>query len=108
MNELDEHIKSALRKEMDFRLPQNFSNKLVELIIAKAKRERRWEIAGIITAGLLFTIALIVTWICTHFKFSLGALTFLSDHIGLISFGIIFILLLHLFDKKIVRKHQAS
>ena len=108
MKELDDHIKSALRKEMDFRLPGNFSSKLVELIMVKAKRERRWEIAGIITVGLLFATALIVTWIYTHFKFSLGALTFLSDHIGLISFGIIFIVLLHLFDKKVVRRHLVS
>lgn len=108
MKELDDHIKSALKKDIDFHLPDQFSNRIVEHIVSRAKRERRWEIAGIITAGLLFATALIVTWIYTHFNFSLGALTFLSDHIGLVSFGIIFILMLHFFDKKIIRKHQVS
>ena len=47
MKELDDHIDSALKKEIDFHLPESFSNKIIDLIVARAKRERRWEIAGV-------------------------------------------------------------
>ena len=108
MEELDRHIQSALKKDVNFHLPENFSEKLIHRIIEKAKRERRWEIAGIISAALLLAIAFIVTLYFTNFKFSMGALTFLSEHFGLISFGVLFIALLHLIDKKIIRKHQVG
>ena len=108
MKELEEHIKSALQKEVDFRLPDNFSDRLIQLIALKAKEERRWELAGIITAGVLFIVALSLTLYLTEFKFDFGALTFLSNHIGLIAFGIFFIFLLQLVDKKLVRRHQTN
>jgi hypothetical protein len=108
MKELNDHIESALKKEVNFRLPENFSDKIVNRIMERAQRESRWELAGIITAAILIIAAFVVTLYYTDFKFSFGALTFLGEHVGLIAFGIVFIALLHFFDKKIVRKHQVS
>ena len=108
MNELDNHIESALKKEIDFKLSDSFSDRIIEMVMTRAKRERKWELIGIITTGVLFLAALIVTFVLTEFSFSLGVLTFLSDHLGLIGFAIVFIVLLNILDKKIVRKQQPT
>jgi hypothetical protein len=108
MKELDQHIKSALEKEVNFRLPQNFSDRIIQLIAQRARQERRWELTGIVSAAVLFVVALIVTLYLTEFKFGFGTLTFLNNHIGLFAFGIIFIVALQFIDKKLVRRHQAS
>lgn len=108
MKELDQHIKSALEKEVNFHLPDNFSDRILQLIALKAKLERRWELTGIIAAAVLFIIALAVTLYLTEFKFGFGALTFLNDHIGLFAFGIVFIFALQFIDRKLFRRHQVS
>lgn len=106
--ELDQQIKSALEKEVNFHLPDNFSDRIIYLIQLKAKQERRWELTGIITAGVLFLISLAVTLSLVDFEFGFGALTFLNEYIGLLAFAIIFVVALQFIDKKLVRRHQAS
>lgn len=105
---IDKQIEKALTREPDFQLPNGFADRLVFMIEEAQKKERKLEILLMGLGGFLFLIALIVVFALTDFKFNLTGLSFLSNHIGLIVFGILFIALLHLVDKKVIHKTQES
>ena len=108
MNGLDNRIERILEKEPAFKLPNDFSEKMIGKIEARYGSERKWELILMISGGLLFIIALIVVLALTDFTFTFGALTFLSGNIELIIFGILFITALHFVDKRLLRKHQVD
>ena len=106
MKDIEQQIESALSREPDFKLPANFADRLVSMIESAKAKERRLEICLMGFGAFLFLIALIVVIVLTDFKLSLNGFSFLSNHIGLIGFGIVFIALLNLLDKKLMRKTQ--
>lgn len=97
-----QRIFSALRKEPAFVLPSSFSDDIIKRIeIAKpqASKDNLWLGVGFFG----FVLAAIITIVLTGFNPSAGAFKFLSGNSGLFAFGIMFILLLHYFDKKFIR-----
>jgi hypothetical protein len=109
---IDEHIyqkiSDALKREPEYTLPIYFADRLVTLIETKEKakevsRDNLWLGLGLFS----FVIALIVAFVLTDFKASVGAFRFFAGYPGLIIFGISFILLLNWVDKKILRKAEA-
>jgi hypothetical protein len=98
----------VLKHEPEYALPIYFADRLVTLIESKEKarevsRDNLWLGLGLLS----FVVALIVAFVLTDFKVSVGAFQFLAGYPGLIFFGISFILLLHWIDKKILRKVEA-
>jgi len=100
-------IVDALKRE-EYTLPVYFADRLVTLIESKERakeisRDNLWLGLGLFS----MVIALVVAFVLTDFKASVGAFQFFAGHRGLIFFGIFFILVLHWVDKKILRKVEA-
>jgi hypothetical protein len=101
-------IFDALKREPEYTLPVYFADRLLTLIESKEKakevsRDNLWLGLGLFS----FVIALIVAFVVTDFKASVGTFQFFAGYQGLIFFGIFFILVLHWLDKKILRKAEA-
>ena len=101
-------ILDGLKREPEYMLPVYFADRLVTLIESKEKakeiaRDNLWLGLGLFS----FVIALVVALVLTGFKVSVGAFRFFEGYLGLIAFGICFVLLLHWVDKKILRKVEA-
>jgi hypothetical protein len=105
---IDKQVERALTREPDFKLPNGFADRLVSMIEEARKKEQKWEIFLMGFAGFLFLIALIVVFVLTDFKLDLTGVSFLSRYFGLMVFGILFIVLLHVVDKKVIHKTQGS
>jgi hypothetical protein len=89
-------------------LPINFADKIVARIIEKQKRESARDFFWF-GAGIFFmVVALIVTIYYTGFKFDLGFLKGMSAYTGLFVFGIAFILLLNVLEKRIVPRKEMK
>jgi hypothetical protein len=102
--ELEKKIESVLMREPDFQLPTSFANRLVNMIDAKQKAGRQWEIFWIAFAGFLFVVAVGVSVYITGFKPSFSAFPFLNNYAGLIVFGVLFIGLLNWVEKRFLRR----
>ncbi len=103
MKNLDDQIERALTCEPDFRLPDGFEDRLISMIEASNRIERRLEIFMIGFGSLLFLIALIAAIVITDFKLSLPGFSFPTSHAGLILFGILFIVALNILDKRLIQ-----
>lgn len=106
MKKIETQIDNALTREPDFKLPVGFADGLVKIIEESRAREKRWEIFWIGFGGFLFFIALIVVLVLIDFKPTFSGSSFLTTNVGLIVFGILFVLLLNLLDKKFIRKAE--
>jgi len=100
-----QHVFTLLKKDPEFNLPIQFADRLVSIL--EKKEERRdyyWLAVGILLSviSVIITIALLIK------HWSINAFPFLSSNVGLVVFGVIFVALLHLIDKKIVRKQLES
>lgn len=105
--EIDKKIESVLTREPDFQLPAIFASRLVQMIEAKQKTARQWEIFWIAFTGFLFIVAGAVSVYLTGFKPSFSAFPFLSNYAGLIVFGGCFIGLLTWVEKRFLRIKSA-
>jgi len=97
-----QRVFSALKKEPAFVLPANFSDdviKRIEIVRPQASKDNLWFGLGIFG----FFLAAVISIVLTGFNPSVGAFKFLSGYPGLFVFGIMFILMLHFFDKKFIR-----
>lgn len=95
---------SALKKQSFYELPAGFSRRIVAKIEhAKATNEttsdRVWMAGGILCLVLGFAYA--ITTI--DFTPTVGIYAFLSAYSGPVLFGIIFIVVVHLLDKFVLR-----
>ena len=100
---------AALRKEVDFSLPASFADQLVvrvqqEALRKDALRDRMWFIFG----AVLFLAALVVSIVLVQFKPGVGVFTFFAGYPGLVLFGAVFILALHVIDRKMIRNDQTG
>lgn len=98
----------ALKREPEYTLPVYFADRLLTLVESKEKakensRDNLWLGLGLLS----LVIALVVAFVLTEFKASVGAFRFFSGYQGLIFFGIAFILALHWLDRKVIRKVEA-
>lgn len=97
-----QRVFSVLKKEPAFVLPTNFSDDvIIRIAIARPEASKDNLLLGLGIFG--FVLAAIITIVLTGFNPSVGAFKFLSGYSGLFVFGIMFILLLHYFDKKFIR-----
>lgn len=103
-----QQIFRALANDMDRTLPENFADSVVKAIAKKNQRSYRfdllWSIAGllVIMAGFIFIV------IKTQFKLNLGFLTnIIHTYKGLILFAVVFILFLHVVDKRFIKNKRA-
>lgn len=95
----------ALKKEPGISLPDNFAQRVASLAFAP-KKSFNWDkfflISGIVSLIIALTYAIAVT----EFKFSFGEFKFLSTYPVLFVFGTLFIIALHLLDKRFI--HPTS
>jgi len=110
-------VSSALEKQSGFELSPDFADRVVLMIQQQAtqkesQRDRLWLIAGIVTMiGALVYTLMKVEFIPTlprievvKFSPGVGVFTFLSGYSGLVIFGIIFVVALHIIDKRLLRR----
>jgi hypothetical protein len=114
LNESDPDIKAfrevfrALGASTGPGLSTDFADRIVARVIEKQKqqdaRDHFWFVAGI----FFLVGALIGTVLYTGYKVDLGFLKDMSGYTGLFIFGVVFILLLHWLDKRLVQKKNTA
>jgi len=105
----EEEVSDALEKGTSFELPHDFADRVVMKIQQQSfqketQRDRWWLIVGIVS----MIGALVFAFTNVEFKPSVGVFTFLNGYSGLVIFGIAFIIILHVIDKRIIshRSHR--
>jgi len=105
----EQAVSSALGSEREFELPHDFADRVVmkiqqHAVEKEAKRDKWWLIAGIVimVGACVFAVTQV------EFKPGVGVYTFFQGYAGLIIFGVIFVLALHILDKTILRKRFIS
>jgi hypothetical protein len=99
---------NALKHEPEFTLSSSFADKVVGMAVKKQQskstfREYFWFGFGF----FLMLVAFVVAIVLTEFKLNMGFLNGLSSYKGVIIFGIFFIAILHLLDKRLIRPTQT-
>jgi amino acid permease len=102
-------VSSALESEREFELPHDFADRVVlkiqhHAVEKEAKRDKWWLIAGIVSMLGAFVFA----FTKVEFKPGVGIYTFFQGYWGLTIFALIFILILHIVDKTILRKQESG
>jgi hypothetical protein len=99
-------VDRSMRREPEFRLPADFSDRVIAKIETRSDSSRDivWFGAGIFA----FIIAAIVAVVFTDFKLNFGVLKFISGYPGFVAFGVLFILVLQWVDKKVIQKKLAA
>jgi hypothetical protein len=95
-------IFDALQREPDFKLPSSFADRVISRI--ESARESRTEIVWLVIGVFSFIVAGSIAVALTNYKLDFGVLKFISGFPGLVAFGVAFILGLHWFDKRFIRK----
>src|ERR1041384_3416610 len=107
-DKLEEVISSALEKGTSFELSHDFADRVVlkiqqATLQKEAKTDRWWLIGGIIS----IIGALVFVFTNVEFKPSVGVFTFFKGYTGLVIFGTLFIITLHIVDKRIIRSRGS-
>jgi hypothetical protein len=91
----------AIGKETES-LPPNFSDKIINKLVAKQGREssREWWLYGL--GMFLLVIALIVAVVFSGFKLEFEFLKSISAYAGLFAFGAAFIIALNILEKRLL------
>jgi hypothetical protein len=102
-----EEVFRALGKDPGYQVSSTFAEKVVSRVIArqqaKESKDYFWFAAGLV----FLLLSAVATIMLTGFRLDFGFLSVMSDYKGLAGFGILFVLLLHWLDKRVVRKHSA-
>ncbi|AYB30612.1 hypothetical protein [Chryseolinea soli] len=103
------HVFDALRQEPEFVLPHAFANRVVRALVQQQTekttvREYVWFGVGIV----LLLAAFITAIVLTDFKFNIGVFSALRSYRGLFLFAIVFITLLHLLDRRLLRNKRTA
>jgi len=101
------HVFNALRQEPSFTLPPAFADRVVQKIMQRkaekaTTREYIWFGVGIV----LLLIAFIVAIAFTDFKIDVGVFGAVKSFKGLFAFAAVFIALLHLLDRRLLRNKR--
>jgi hypothetical protein len=95
----------ALSQEPEFKLPASFADRVVAIAEYKQKSsspDLLWFGLGIFFLLIAFVVAIVMS----GFKLNLGFLSGVSSYSGLFVFGVAFIGLLNLLEKKVLRKQS--
>jgi len=103
------HVFDALRQEPEFVLSHAFANRVVRALVQQQTekttvREYVWFGVGIV----LLLAAFITAIVLTDFKFNVGVFSALKSYRGLLLFAIVFITLLHLLDRRLLRNKRTA
>lgn len=111
-DKIDGAVSRALEKEPSFELRPGFADRVMSMIreestVKEQKRDRLWLIVGIASmfCALIFVITKVEFGKLTA---GVGVFTFLKGYSGLVIFGILFVIALHLFDKLVLRKQESG
>ena len=85
-------------------LPNNFADRIVARIEEKRKRESKKDVIWFASGIGVMVLVFVATILYTDFQFDLGFLNDMSGYAGLFIFGVAFILVLNILDKKLVIK----
>lgn len=89
-------------------LPNNFADRIVARIEEKRKRESKKDVIWFASGIGVMVLVFVATILYTGFQFDLGFLNDMSGYAGLFIFGVAFILILNILDKKLVIKSAAK
>ncbi|GHN00217.1 hypothetical protein WSM22_17060 [Cytophagales bacterium WSM2-2] len=98
---------SALKKEVDFKLPDDFASRVASLAQAPAKKTD-WDKIFLFGGLFAFAIAMIYAIAITKFTISAGAFLFLKDYSLLFALVIIVLISLQWLDKKLLRNIHSQ
>lgn len=103
------HVFDALRQEPEFVLPHAFANRVVRALVQRqtektTTREYVWFGVGIV----LLLAAFITAIVLTDFKFNMGVFSALKSYKGLFLFATVFISLLHILDRRLLRNKRTA
>lgn len=103
------HVFDALRQEPEFVLPHAFANRVVSALVQQqtektTAREYVWFGVGIV----LLLAAFITAIVLTDFKFNFGVFSALKSYKGLFLFAVVFITLLHILDRRLLRNKRIA
>ena len=108
-DKFEQIVSSVLEKESEFDLPPGFSDRVLNMIHQKIlqremRRDRWWLILGIVSMLPMLVYAF------TKVKFTpgVGVFTFLSGYWGLITFGVLFVIALHILDRRLFKKQESG
>lgn|GEM_PF-5428280 len=96
----------SLKKEPAYKLSTGFASRVASQAMAPAK-SFDWEKLLLIGVPVAFLSALIYCLVVTDFTLSAGAFQFLAGYPTLFVFGTVFIIVLHLLDKKLVTPNNG-
>lgn len=96
----------ALGTPPEASLPNNFADRIVARIEEKRKRESKKDVIWFASGIAVMVLVFVATILYTGFKFDLGFLNDMSGYAGLFIFGVAFVLLLNILDKKLVTKSE--
>ncbi len=99
------HVFNALKKAPVVMPGAGLADRVLLRLEDRAANKRSWiEWALAAFAGLSFLVGLIVTVVLTNFKPDFGFLSALRDYAGLIVFGVVFIIIINIIDRQLVRR----
>lgn len=110
----DEIVSSALEKQTDYELSPGFADRIISMIQQKevqkeSRRDKWWLLGGIVAiiGTLVYVFANVKmntnTLLPGKFHPGVGVYTFFSGYSGLVIFGLVFIIALHIIDKRVLR-----
>lgn len=93
---------SALKKDTQARLPDDFAKRVSSLAFAR-KKSFDWDKFFLFTGLFMLIAALGYAVVATEFTFSMGSLQFLSNYSYFVIFAVGVVALLQWIDKKILK-----
>lgn len=107
--QFDKVVNEALEKAPLFELPYNFADRVVlkiqqQAVEKDAKRDRVWLAVGLVS----IVGALVFAFTQVSFKADVGVFTFFKGYAGLVIFGIVFVIALHIIDKRLFKKQESG
>lgn len=98
---------AALQKAPKSAASMGFEDAIMQKIVAQqtrqASREYLWYALGIV----LLVIAMVVTVVLTDFRIQLDFLRGMSTYAGVFIFGTVFIVFLHILDRRLLHNRRA-
>jgi hypothetical protein len=100
-------VSEALEKEPAFELPYDFADRVVlkiqqQAVERDAQKDKWWLITGVVA----MVGAMIFAFTQVTFKPGVGVFTFFKGYAGLVIFGILFVIALHIIDKRVIARRS--